>query len=117
MAGYTQFESQSNSPYYSCPCFAGSVQQIQSFIGNHSFCESGNPAELTTNALYTSDPLWDGQGCNSDEIACCSVPGLPWFHRDYGNAATTNYLELRVCGDEATANEDVPVGYYEIYVK
>ena len=117
IAGYTQFKSESISPTFSCPCFAGSVQQIQSFIGNHSFCESGNPAEVATNALYTSDPLWDGQGCGSDETACCSVPGLPWFHRDYGNTSTTDYVELRVCGDEDTANEDVPVGYYEIYVK
>ena len=118
IAGYTQFKSEFNSRTSSCPCFPGSVQQIQSFIGNHSFCESGNPAErITTNALYTSDPLWDGEGCNSDETACCSVPGLPWFHRDYGNTTTTDYLELRVCGDEDTANEDVPVGFYEIYVK
>ena len=102
---------------FSCPCFAGSVQQTQSFIGNHSFCESGNPAKRASNILYTSDPLWDGQGCSCNETACCSVPGLPWFHRDYGNTTTTDYLELRVCGDEGTANEDVPVGYYEIYVK
>ena len=26
-------------------------------------------------------------------------------------------IELRVCGDEGTDNEDVPVEYYEIYVK
>ena len=79
IAGYTQFKSES-TPYYSCPCLAGSKQQIQSFIGNHSFCESGNPAEHPTNVLYTSDPLWDGQGCSSDETACCTAPGLPWFH-------------------------------------
>ena len=112
IAGYTQFESE-----YSCPCLAGSIQQIQSFIGNHSFCESGNPFELATKVLYTSDPLWDGQSCGSDETACCTAPDLPWFHRDYGNTTTTDYLELRVCGDEDTANEDVPVGFYEIYVK
>ena len=115
IAGVTQLKSEA-SRYFSCPCFSGSVQRIQSFIGSHSFCESGNPAEISTSALYTADPLWDGQGCGSDETACCSVPGLPWFHRDYGNTTTTDYLELRVCGDEGTGNEDVPVGYYEIYV-
>ena len=116
IAGFTQVDSQTFFPF-KCPCLVGSVQQTQSFIGNHSFCESGNPAEQPTNVLYTSDPLWDGKGCGSAETACCSVPGLPWFHRDYGNTTTTDYLELRVCGDEGTANEDVPVGYYEIYVK
>ena len=113
IAGVTQLENH----VFSCPCLNGSVQQIQSFIGSHSFCESGNPAKIPTSALYTSDPLWDGQGCGSNETACCSVPGLPWFHRDYGNTTTTDYLELRVCGDEGTVNEDVPVGYYEIYIK
>ena len=116
IAGVTQLQSGS-SRYFSCPCFSGSLQQIQSFIGSHSFCESGNPVEIPTSVLYTSDPLWDGQNCGSGETACCSVPGLPWFHRDYSNTTTTDYLELRVCGDESTGNEDVPVGYYEIYVK
>ena len=116
IAGFTQFDSQTFGSF-NCPCFAGSVQQIQSFVGNHSFCESGTAAESPANVLYISDPLWDGEGCGSDETACCSVPGLPWFHRDYGNTTTTDYLELRVCADEDTANEDVPVGYYEIYVK
>ena len=88
MAG--TYEAIDNDPF-NCPCNTGSIQQVQSFIGNHYFCESG--------------------------IACCSVPGLPWFHRDYGNTTTIDYLELRVCGDEDTGNEDVPVGYYEIYVK
>ena len=99
-----------------CPCNTGSTQQVQSFIDDHYFCESG-AADRHQPKLYTTDPLWDGQGCGSAETACCSVPGLPWFHRDYGNTTTTDYLELRVCGDEDTANEDVPVGYYEIYVK
>ena len=102
---------------YNCPCGTESPKQVQLFVGDHYFCESGIPGESRQPKLYTSDPLWDGKGCGSDETACCSVPGLPWFHRDYGNTTTTDYLELRVCGDEGTANEDVPVGYYEIYVK
>ena len=101
---------------YTCPCNTGSTQQVQSFIGDHYFCESGVASQYQSK-LHTSDPLWDGEGCGSAETACCSAPGLPWFHRDYGNTTTTDYLELRVCGDEGTANEDVPVGYYEIYVK
>ena len=99
-----------------CPCNVHNNKLPQSFIGNHYFCE----AETTSCCVYafhTSDPLWDGKGCDSTETACCTAPGLPWFHRDYGNTTITDYLELRVCGNEGTANEDVPVGYYEIYVK
>ena len=101
---------------YTCPCNTGSTQQVQSFIGDHYFCESGVASQYQSK-LHTSDPLWDGEGCGSAETACCTAPGFPWFHRDYGNTTTTDYLELRVCGDEDTANEDVPVFFYEIFVK
>ena len=85
---------------------------------SHYFCESGNHEESNSKIiLYTSDPLWDGQGCGPNEVPCCSVPGIPWFHRDYGSTTTSDYIELRVCADQGTHNEDVPVGYYEIYVK
>ena len=100
-----------------CPCGTGSVVPVTSFIGNHYFCESGIGTGFYTQQLYTSDPLWDGQSCGSNESPCCNVPGIPWFHRDYGNTTTTDYIELRVCGDEGTANEDVPVSFYEIYVQ
>ena len=100
-----------------CPCGTGSVVPVQSFVGDHYFCESGVATGYYQQQLYTSDPLWDGQSCGSAESSCCNVPGIPWFHRDYGNTTTTDYIELRVCGDEGTENEDVPVSYYEIYVQ
>ena len=100
-----------------CPCNTppGGTQQVQSFVGSNYFCESGTN-NTWTNTLYTGDPLWDGKGCGTNETICCSAPGLPWFHRDYGNVTTTDYIELRVCGDQSTYNEDVPVRFYEIYV-
>ena len=99
-----------------CPCNSppGSTQFIRPFIGNDYFCESGNPSSWTYK-LYTADPLWDGEGCGTQEGNCCTAPGLPWFHRTLNS--TTDYLELRVCGDEITTYDDVPVGLYEIYVK
>ena len=113
MAGF----SDSLSSPFSCPCNNGSSVSVQSIIGNNYFCESGNTGSTVYRTLYTFDPLWDGQGCGFNETACCNVPGIPWFHRDYGNTTTTDYIELRVCGDEGTDNEDAPVSYYEIYVK
>ena len=98
-----------------CPCAGGTSPQ--SFVGNNYFCESGNNASTYSDILYTSDPLWDGQDCDFLESSCCNVPGIPWFHRDYGSTTTTDYIELRVCGDEGTSNEDSPVGFYEIYIK
>ena len=109
MAGGNQISS------YECPCNTGSTLSVQSFIGNNYFCESGNPNSGTSSTLYTSDPLWDGQGCGSLEGPCCNALGIPWFHRDYGSTTTTDYIELRVCTN--AGGEDSPVSYYEIYVK
>ena len=110
-AGY----SESDNSTRSCPCNTGSSVSVQSFVGNNYFCESGTNDSIPCNILYTSDPLWDGQGCGSLESPCCNVPGIPWFHRDYGNTTTTDYIELRFCAD--FDNEDSPLSSYEIYVK
>ena len=98
-----------------CPCSIGGGFSVQSFVGSHYFCESSGSG-FTYN-IDISNPFWDGQGCSNNDIACCNAPGIPWFHRDYGSTITNDYIELRVCGDEGTGNEDAPVGYYEIYVK
>ena len=98
-----------------CPCATGSP--VQSFIGNNYFCESGNPNNYIENKVYTNDVLWDGKNCGPNEGSCCSAPGLTWFHRDYGNNTTTDYIELRLCGDEGTGDEDAMLFEYEIYIK
>ena len=115
IAGYS--ETSSSSATNACPCNTGSTVSVPSFIGSNYFCESGSRNNDWSSTFYPSDPLWDGQGCSYNETACCNVPGIPWFHRDYGSTTTTDYIELRVCGDEGTTNEDVPVSLYEIYVK
>ena len=119
MAGLIEASFHGGDGRYNCPCSQGSLQNstLQSFIGNDYFCESGNPSTDGSFAaqLYTQDPLWDGKGCNSLEGNCCSVPGLPWFNNIL-NSTTTDYIELRVCGDQGTSDENVPVSFYEIYV-
>uniref|UniRef100_A0A1X7T9N3 Fibrinogen C-terminal domain-containing protein n=1 Tax=Amphimedon queenslandica TaxID=400682 RepID=A0A1X7T9N3_AMPQE len=112
MSGYAE----DSTVTHACPCNTGNSVSVLSFIGNNYFCESGSYGYASV-TLYTNDTLWDGQDCFSNEAPCCNVPGIPWFHRDYGSATTTDYIELRVCGDESPSNEDAPVSYYEIYVK
>ena len=101
-----------------CPCTNGSDSIIPSFIGNNYFCESGNPSSsFSWSSLHTADPLWDGKGCGPIEQACCSSKlGLPWFNKTL-SSTTTDYIELRVCADQGTNDEDVPVSFYEIYIK
>ena len=124
MAGLMEADYHVNDPnkgHLNCPCSQGGLQSVtlQSFIGNDYFCESGNPATNSAYQfiLYTSDPLWDGKGCGILEGVCCtSRPSLPWFNKVL-NTTTTDYLELRVCGNQDTTDEDVPVSFYELYVK
>ena len=115
--GISDGPSNTNYEHAICPCMTGSTQSVPSFVGSHYFCESGNHDPNYNPVLYTSDPLWDGQNCRPLEAPCCTAPGLPWLHRDYGTNTTTDYIELRVCGDQGPSNEDNPVGFYEIYVK
>ena len=100
---------------HECPCAPNSPVTVPSFIGNDYFCESGCPGNWKHNIFYT-DPLWDGKQCGLIEKVCCQVPGLPYFNKTL-NSPTTDYIEMRVCGDQPTTDEDSPVGYYEIYVK
>ena len=74
---------------------------IPSFIGNYHFCESGNPGtsgNIEHFKFYIAEPLWDGKGCGPFEQICCQAPGLPWFYKVF-NSTTTDYLEMRVCGN------------------
>jgi len=102
---------------YSCPCAGGRAPPT--FVGNDYFCESGKPATTSNNILYASDPLWDGQGCGSPP--CCeltSPPGVtaPWFCKQLPQA-TTDDIEVRICGDQETTDEDTLVELIELYIR
>ena len=103
---------------WTCPCYINTIiQTIQAFIGDNYFCEAGNPVGYpVASQLYTDDPLWDGETCGSKESPCCQIPGLPWFTKTL-SSTTTESIELRICGDHDTNDEDSPIFFYEIYVK
>ena len=110
IAGYQESVSHSR-----CPCGIVNTKSSSSFVGNDYFCESGVPFPLKYK-LYPNDPLWDGKGCGSIEEPCCWVPGLPWFHKTF-HYTTTDYIEMRLCCDEGTSNEDVLISHVELYIK
>ena len=62
-----------------------------------------------------ADLLWDGEGCGTLEAVCCAAPGLPWFHKVL-DAPITDNIEMRLCIDEATSNENLLISSCEIYV-
>ena len=113
VAGLT--EESSRYTQNNCPCSreAGSAPPID--IGDSYFCESGNPTdEFDRGHLYSSDRLWDGQEC---EGSCCGgTKSPPWFSVQL-TAPTTDMIEVSICCDQGTMDEDTPVELIEIYVQ
>ena len=99
-----------------CPCSSKQPQTPPSFVGSDYYCESGCPNHPVFGKFYPNDPLWDGHQCGNLETACCQHAGIPWFNKKF-NYSTTDYIEMRICLNEGTSDEDCPVAHYEIYVK
>ena len=104
--------------YYhsSCPCSSTQGVGPPEFIGNNYYCESGNPNETWyPEVLYRSDPLWDGEQC---EGTCCSgAKSPPWFSVQLPTYTATDKIEVRICADESTSNEDILIELLEIFVQ
>ena len=115
VAGVTERSSKHRQS--NCPCSPGPVAGTQppENIGVNYFCESGNPNNAFQGGpLYSSDRLWDGQRC---EGSCCEgTQSPPWFSVQLP-APTTDTIEVSICCDESTMNEDTPVEIIEIYVQ
>ena len=98
----------------SCPCAAGPVPRA--FVGSDYYCESGNnKTTFDGTTFYNADVLWDGQLCRHDEVTCCDPPILPWFCRNFTNPITED-MEIRICLDEGTDNENVALEFFELYI-
>ena len=107
-------ENNSTQGDSNCPCSSQGGRQPQPFVGDSYYCESGNPDNTHARILYTADKLWDGEQC---EGTCCTdTKSPPWFSVRLPNP-TTESIEVRICGNEGTANEDTPIELLEIYVQ
>ena len=101
-----------------CPCSTAAGSGPQSFVGENYYCESGNSNDINRTyifgSFYSADKLWDGKQC---EGTCCTdSKSPPWFSVHLPNP-TTESIEVRICGNEATSNEDTPIELLEIYVQ
>lgn len=99
-----------------CPCCTGySGGAVPSYIGSNYFCESGLPVGSTwTSNLYSGDQLWDSKQCGNLEAPCCSGP---WFCNKLASSTSNRFLEVRLCSDGATTDEDVSMTVMELYVR
>ena len=81
---------------------------------NDFFCETGNRYSYTSQ-WYTADRVWDGEGCGGTST-CCEFNSPPWFCTDLPQP-TTDDIELRLCSDQDTSNDDTGLEIIELYVQ
>ena len=97
-----------------CPCHHGFNGTRVPFIENNFFCDSGIET-FNGHRLYHEDPLWDGQGCGSNS-ECCTFNNPPWFCTEL-DQSKSDEIELRLCADQNTDDEDVPIEHIELYIQ
>ena len=105
----------SPTPDHVCPCTISFSDpgSLPAFVGQDYFCATGSRDEYQ-DIFYPDDPLWDGQGCGGTST-CREFNNPPWFCKQLPQP-TTDDIELRICGWEATHYEDTPLEHVEIYV-
>ena len=100
-------------------CEAAHINNMQSlgFIGNSSFCDTGNPdGRPWPGAFFTFHPLWEGDTQCAGSPTCCSSQAGPWFYASL-DLPSIQDIEVRICADQDTGDEDIPVELVEIYVR
>ena len=100
-----------------CPCT--NTRNIPSpsvpgFIGNDYFCDTGSQ-NLFQNIFYGDDPLWDGAGCGQYST-CCYWNSPPWFRKEI-SPPTSDDIEMRLCTDQNSDDEDINFEVLELYVQ
>ena len=100
-----------------CPCSNSAVSySTPTFVGNDYFCETGTTLPCCPKGMFfADDPLFDGQGCGAAS-SCCTYNTPPWFCKTLPES-TTNDLEVRICSDMGTQQDDVPFEILEMYIK
>ena len=106
---------------FQCPCIPESPQQslVPDFVGTDYYCEAGAKTTVDGGELrkfHTSDLLWDGEQCDGEEGDCCKQDHYPYFYKAL-DSATSDDIEVRVCADQETNDEDAVLEIAEIYVK
>ena len=103
---------------WNCPCTNININwphQVPSFVDNNYFCDTGNPGPgYITTAVYSDDPLWNGQGCGPTNT-CCEFNNPPWFCTTLPQP-TSNDIELRICFTEPHSDEDTLVSLIDLHI-
>jgi len=106
--GYT------SAAFPNCPCSTEPARETPTFIGDNYFCESGTDHETDFYEEFTDDPIWDAMNCEATQVNCCDRG--PWFYREF-NTAFLDEVELRLCLDQDTSDEDIGLQLIELWVQ
>ena len=104
-----------NYPHYNCPCAKYPGPSPPAFVGSHYYCESGTTGTWVNSRYYTTDPLWDGDGCLPNNN-CCTNTDQPWFFRQM-TMDRNDDIEVRLCNSQGFSDEAALVEQIEIYVQ
>ena len=114
---YAYFETTTDLNW-KCACMLSNYSEwpytVPSFVGNNYFCATGSRTQQD-GTLFSRNPLWDGVGCTGYNT-CCQFNQPPWFCRTLPTA-TSDDLEVRICADQETRNENTYISNIELYVK
>ena len=106
--------------FLECPCSntnRSRTVEVPKFVGDDYFCDTGNRGPEYFSELdrvFIDDPLWDGEGCGPTST-CCEFNSPPWFCTTLPQP-TTDDIEVRICLDQGSENEDVIVSLVDIYI-
>ena len=105
------------NPYVCCDTQHADNLESLGFIGNNSFCDTGNPTDRPwPDTHFTDHPLWDGINHCAASTTCCTPHPGPWFYTTLPLPSLYD-IEVRICADQSTNDEDTPVKLIELYVK
>ena len=106
-------------PILNCPCtntrLANLASRPPAFVGNDYFCDTASKGRFQYNTFYPNNPLWDGAGCGPLNT-CCSLNNPPWFYKQLPQH-TSDDIEMRLCSDEGSNNEDTPIEIINLYIQ
>ena len=99
-----------------CPCSNGAVAP-PSYVGENYYCESAFTGDsYVRNRFFPDDPLWDGQQCEHEGTCCTGANTPPWFSVSL-SGFTSDDIEVRICHNQDTVDEDTPIQLLELYVQ
>ena len=116
-AGMNEYQPNVQTNRLACPCTYPDNSRFgtspPSYVGNNYFCETGN-ADNWFDLYHYPEPLWDGQGCVTSQ--CCTFSSPPWFSVQLPSPTDDN-IEVRICGDQRTYDEDVTIELLQVYIQ